>query len=161
MDQFFIVFPLRIYHWRSSSSASSLLFELQIGHFPVAWQIRKDLFITMVLSHQVPFANVVAIAAQVWWVTGGSVNVVSNKCRDDAAYLSSGGSWMLTCYFTSHYLIASRIMSRHLILVLIFKFNIYNAITCIDSSYQTILCCFYHLVICLALPHVLKNPCLE
>lgn len=35
----------------------------------------------------VPFANIVAIAAQVWWVTGGSVNVVSNHCREVAPYL--------------------------------------------------------------------------
>jgi hypothetical protein len=40
--------------------------------------------------NQVPFANIVAIAAQVWWVTGGSVNVVSNHCREVAPYLCFG-----------------------------------------------------------------------
>ena len=35
----------------------------------------------------VPFANLVAIAAQVWWITGGSANVVSDQCQEVAPYL--------------------------------------------------------------------------
>lgn len=47
---------------------------------------------------QVPFAHLVAMAAQVWWLTGGSVHVVNEHCKAAAPYLTLGRKWSADWY---------------------------------------------------------------